>query len=256
MNQDAAKKQKMLKFRLAMLSFMLVIIIVVFALSVPAAAWYYHERRAAFTAPVELPSDIIINAANDENIVYLDLSGIDVEDTSFPMDAGGYYYRDYVFTVSGDAISYYILQLAHTTNNSFVYEIYHAKETNNEAEALVAYKSMEGDREGQTLYYKMAGFAQDRVDGAYLNPDGSLAKNGDKYYTETYSSYTNVQQNARPLYWQCSENIPANNLSGNPEKEVFHDYYILRVKWGAARVAEGNDRETDIVYVAAKMAVK
>ncbi len=250
--QDRSNISKIINILRTVRVSLLGLVIVVLIASVPVAAWFYSGRRVAAVASVSMPSDIRISAANAENIIYLDLAGINVEDTS-RSDGGGYYYKDFTFTVSGSDISYYNLQLAHTTNNQFVFEVYHAV-TGTSVDYDVIYISKEGPTLGQNFYYKTTGGA---LSGSYLNASGSIGRTDDNYYDMTYgSTYEYVNTYAVPMYWQTSPNVPAKDLTGNPNKEEFQDYYILRVKWDAQRVALGNNRETDIVYIAAKMAVR
>ena len=228
---------------------MLLISFVVFVFSLSAYAWFYFAREIAALAEISDPTAIFINAGNQEDIRYLDLGGIDVENDDT--------YKDFVFCIRGNRVTGYKIQLAYTTNNQFDYEIYPASSASAPGDVpaspagLVVYDVHDGS--GTKYYYAPAGTAP--LSGGFLNYDGSsgekLAKNSDSYHNDTYtpagggSAYLNRHKYAIPLYWQTSGAIA-------PEADAhydFCDYYILRVKWTNDN---RNDKETDIVYIAAK----
>lgn len=70
-----------------------------------------------------------------------------------------------------------------------------------------------------------------------------LGKTNDGYYSDTYGTYDKVNKYAVPVYWQMQDTVDIS--SGN----VLPHYYILRVLYNDKNE---NDRETDIVCIAAK----
>lgn len=92
-------------------------------------AWFNHEREIAKLQKVKAPDLLYLNAAHAEDVVYFKLSGIEYN-TKWKTDAGANdvdcYYKDYVFSVSGEYVEKFTLQLAHTTNNEYTYKIYEA----------------------------------------------------------------------------------------------------------------------------------
>ena len=100
----------------------------------------------------------------------------------------------------------YILQLAHTTNLPLTYEIYTASEWAKKTTRI---------------------------------KDANAQKT--KYHTETYGTYTNVQKNAEPLYWQAERT--ANAKTGI-------DYYVLVVSWTDTNVT---NKDTEMIYISASL---
>ena len=104
----------------------------------------------------------------------------------------------------------YILQLAHTTNLPLTYEIYTADEWAQE-----------------TTRIKEAN-AQEK-----------------QHHAETYGTYSSVQKNAEPLYWQAERT--ANATTGI-------DYYVLVVNWKSGTTAESViNKDTEMVYLSASL---
>ena len=248
--EQKQKRRRGVYFPLLKAGVPLVFAFVLLLVSLRAFAWFYNDRRIAAVAEISDPTAIFINAGNREDIRYLDLGGIDVETSDL--------YKDFVFCVRGNNVTGYKLQLAYTTNNQFDYELYPATLTADSSsvpanpESLVIYDTHVGGSARQ-YYYAPAGASPLR--GVFLNYDSTasekLAKNNDVYHSRTYtpsdaaSPYLNRHKYAIPLYWQTSgAQTPVLDAHSD-----FCDYFILRVKWdGEAR----NDKETDIVYIAAK----
>lgn len=104
----------------------------------------------------------------------------------------------------------YILQLAHTTNLPLTYEIYTASEW--------------------------------AVKKDLIKEPDALEK---QYHKETYGTYTNVQINAEPLYWQAER-------TANPKNGI--DYYVLVVNWKSGTTAESViNKDTEMVYLSASL---
>ncbi|MBO4692772.1 MAG: hypothetical protein J5659_00045 [Clostridia bacterium] len=228
----------------------LVLAFVLLTLSLVAIAWFSYVRRMGAVAEITDPTAIFINAGNAEDVRYLDLGGIDVE--------GENSYKDFVFCIRGNHVSNYKIQLSYTTNNQFDYEIYTATMVTSPGavpanpESLVVYDTHDGSS-GTQYYYAASGATP--LPGSFLNKDTGasekLAKNNDSYYEDTYtpggtnSTYDNRHKYAIPLYWHTSSSISP-VMDANSD---FCDYFILRVIWDSN---SRNNKETDIVYIAAK----
>ena len=228
----------------------IVSVIAVLATCAGVYAWFSNNRRAAALAEISDPTAFFINAGNEEDVRYLDLGGIDVETENK--------YKDFVVCVRGQFVHTYKIQLAYTTNNQFEFELYDASMTTSQgavpgdAKCLSVYDTHDGS--GDTQYYYAPNSAVAYA-GTILNLDTSasekLAKTDDGYYTKTYKpagsavTYDNRHKYAVPLYWQ-TDNTIRTSLDANNE---FSMYFILRVKWDADL---RNEKETDIVYIAAK----
>jgi hypothetical protein len=188
---------------------------------------------------------IFINAAHKEDIVYLDMAGLDMN--SKRGDGTRYNYKDFVFTVQGEDLMAFRLQLAYTTNNQFTYEIYAADETDG-GDYVVTYETTQGE----TIKYNWQ--TGTPIPMTYLNAKAGsgnkLADPGNSYNVDTYinaegtAKYANVNPYAEPIYCHSTNAISVEHRSGTR----FHNYFILRVRWDPEKI---NDKETDIVYIAA-----
>ena len=220
----------------------LLIALVVFVGS--TLAWFAMQHMLAGYAPITKPEALYIGAGHRditdgefdnehfENIRYLYFNGIDAK--------AGQPYFDYVFCVFGSVIAGYRLQLAYTTNNQFNYEIYRAAESTTSSEGAIAYTTHEDTP--RTFYYSASGNA---IAGNFLNAQtvGNETLANATLHQRTYNTYNEVNKYGEPLYWQTTGREPA-NLRGD-----FVNYYILRVYVNGK---ENNDRETDIICIAAK----
>lgn len=200
---------------------------VVLLVALPVYAWFTHKRSIALTTKINAPTQLYITAGNKESVANLEMADIDVENGS---------YKDFVFGIGGTDVQNYQIQLAHTTNIPFEYEIYRAKSVQeaDKDDDTVVYVSNEVNK---TFYYNIDG---DKISGNYLNQNGSEILANNTLHQKSYDSYGNVQKNSEALYWQSGV-LPANDNS-NP----FCDYFIIRVKWNDN---VQNNKETDMVYL-------
>lgn len=213
-----------------------VLLFLVALLVIPTYAWLAMQRSVIAVAEIDAPTNIKITAANNEAIQYLDFSGVD-------MRQGGHH-KYFAFTVSGEDIELFMLQLAYTTNNQFTFTLYPGTEVNNPQSALVEYRSHEAGN--AVHYYNISGSA---IELTYLN---AVYQNGvtigainDSLYSQTYEDTTSnhVDKYAVPIYCQSEE------VESQFEDAIhFCNTFILEVSWGE-RI---NDKETDIIYIAAK----
>ncbi len=224
---------KKIQFCLASLTTLAVIV------AIPIAAWFTHEKKLAVLTKVNAPSSLYINAANKEDIVNLDMSKIDTEasENGEPVTK-----KEYVFCVRGDHVDKYDLQLAHTTNIPFEYQIYAAAEDS--TNGTVVYQGKDGEHK-----YKKTGSSP--INGGYLNVTDQSTRiiaNG-SLKSRSYDNTDSVQKYADAAYWKA-DTITTTQDQNNE----FCDYYILEVSWSRT---EGdphyvtNDKETDMIYITA-----
>jgi hypothetical protein len=206
------------------------ILVVLFAVGAMSLAWFNYQRGLQALTAVNDPIHLYIRAGHGDDVARLYLGDIDVENS-----LGS---ADYVFSVESEEAADYTLQLAHTTNIGFQYEIYRAVESTESTENAVAYEGADG----VTYYYTYTESA--KVSGAYLNRTNSTGLADQTYHEVTYQDYDNVQKNAEPLYWQGVV-TPARAADGSSQL----DYFILHITWEAGTIQ--NDKETDIVYLTA-----
>ncbi|MBO7079627.1 MAG: hypothetical protein J6W64_07450 [Bacilli bacterium] len=210
--------------------------------------WFVSDTHVDAIAKTSNPTAIFIGAGYQEDIMYLDLSDIDVKvANSYQENNVTYYYKDFVFCIKGMNVDTYKLQLAYTTNNQFVYEIYPAYESTNSNESNVKGKvtyTTHTSPSSNKYYYVANSTAKLPLVEGYLNANGTIGKTNDRYYEQTYGTYTNVQENAVPIYWQ-SDLLEGSTL----DTSEFCNYYFLRVSWTGEKA---NNKETDIIYITAK----
>lgn len=200
---------------------------VVLLVALPVYAWFTHKRSIALTTKINAPTQLYITAGNKESVANLEMADIDVENGS---------YKDFVFGIGGADVQQYQIQLAHTTNIPFEYEIYRAKsvsETEKSAEAVVYVSDSDG-----TFYYDKSGDSP--ISGKYLNRNGTEILANSTLHEKSYDSYGNVQKNSEALYWK------SDTLTVIDNKDPFCDYFIIRVKWNKN---VQNNKETDMVYL-------
>ena len=199
-------------------------------LAVPVLAWLYMQRSMETITKINMPNALLIGAGDAKPIQQLELGNIDVSETNK--------YKDVVFCVYSEkpSINYY-LQLAHTTNIGFNYEIYKAELS---------------PQDGKLSYLGKKYKAGDLLGGAYLNKESNTNYATDRYHATTYpdssgeqnSSYEHVQKSAEPLYWKStSEEVLPDKKD---DTDYYVNYYILRIKWDEN---VKNNKETDMIYI-------
>ena len=140
------------------------------------------------------------------------------------------------------------MQIGHTTNIPFTYKLYKATEDNSGTVIYVGADNI-------THKYKKS---DTEIKGKYLNKisdDKILANSTGTYHEQTYESYSKIQENAEPLYWQSNDTTLGTGTD-------LIDYYILTVSWkkrGSEQTKSDDDKykyiddiedkETDIVYI-------
>lgn len=243
------KEKKRLIFRISAC----VLTLLVFFSSV-TYAWFSRQHNIARMQEVVPPNAIFLSAAHRKAEINFQIGEVNTS-----ADAT---HRDYVFSVSGTGVPYYLLELAHTTNNPFTYTIYPAKFSATKPKSGtdgVDYVSFTAPSEnttgapatvpndvtvGTTYYYTINGEA---ISGTYLNAIGGssplIAQSSGTQHNATYNTGDNpdlVQKNAEPLYWKSTV------LSGS--SDAFCHNYIIRVDWDGATL-DKKTKETDIIYL-------
>lgn len=240
----------------------------------PVYAWFMNEKKVAELQQIREPDLLYLTAANAEDIKFFDLSSISVKDSDGNPLTEPHYYP---FCVAGKYVSTFTLQLAHTTNNPFIYRIYNAAAYTTRAAAeaaagaggvVVEYKLngswatlaqngviLNGDPQpitktsSQTTIYLVKG---SQLSGSYLNDttDSGRTIADSTYHSLNYGSYSDLVKYEEPLFWQCSgiQSVTNPAYVGQPFMKTF----ILEISWTQADILAGkidNDKETDIVYV-------
>lgn len=203
-------------------------------LAVPVLAWLYMQRSMETITKINMPNALLIGAGDAKPIQQLELGNIDVSETNKS--------KDVVFCVYSEkpGISYY-LQLAHTTNIGFNYEIYKAE---------LSQESQDGDLSYLGKTYKKGA----PLEGGYLNKESDTNYATKDYHATTYpnssdsqTGYEHVQKSAEPLYWKSAnkETLPADPKDKN-STGYYVNYYILHISWDDT---VKNNKETDMIYI-------
>ena len=224
------------------------------ALTPPTFAWFAYQNKIEAMTRVNEPPALYLASGHNDPIQYFTLDNIDVK-----RESDGTYYQDFVFSVVTGKVSKYDLQIAHTTNIPFTYQLYRAKQTDSSEGDIVVYESAAGDK---INYEKIVGNGQEiTLTNLNLKDDSGRLGSEDKLFNEfhrkNYDDGDNVNIYVEPLY------SVARNISRNEEEtdnSEARDYFILRVTWTVMNAATDearwnyafNNKETDIIYVSVK----
>ena len=205
-------------------------------------AWFRQSYSLSTVAKIKASIRLDLAAGNGEDASRFQIGTVDTTGDDVT-------HKDYVIAVKKDKPTNYILQIGHTTNIPFTYTLYKATEDNSGTVIYVG---------ADNITHKYKKSAPDPVRGKYLNKisdDKILANSTGTYHEQTYESYSKIQENAEPLYWQSTD-----TTLGSGTDSV--DYYILTVSWkkrGSEQTKSDDDKykyiddiedkETDIVYI-------
>lgn len=233
-------------------------------IAVPVYAWFsYHNRIEAMTKVNEPPSLNLASGAEDP-IQYFELKNIDVENPTTRIDDGkGGYYKDFVFSVEPGKITQYDLQLTHTTNIPFTYELLRLKKDEN---GTILYTSYENVTTKYSVLKDTDSDIKQEIELTDLNQSSTTDRVlGDEdmlnqYNRKNYNTDDNVNDFVKPLY-SVSRNIIKNDLSVDGSDD--RDYFTLRVHWKTSNSADDstywnyafNNKETDIIYISAQASI-
>ncbi len=207
-------------------------------------AWFRQSYSLSTVAKIKASIRLDLAAGNGEGVSRFQIGTVDTT-------GEGVTSKDYVIAVkkdkSKDKSANYILQIGHTTNIPFTYTLYKATEDNSGTVIYVGADNI-------THKYKKS---DTEINGKYLNKisDDKILAN-DKYHSQTYESYSNIQESAEPLYWQSTDTL-------GDTSDSLVDYYILTVSWAKRPAGQQEDKtndkykyindiedkETDIVYI-------
>ena len=261
---------------------------VLLIIAMPTYAWFSYQNEMAVSTKIDSPATLEIKSGGhpgeEQAIINFELSDIDTEDSTYnhyTKDGVTYYYKDFVFCVKGKSLSSYDLQLAHTTNIAFKYEIYSAVADNN---GDILYMPKDNNA-ANSQRYRLARIKTDTngdavldnndeaiyedydvpLDGAYANATivGNRVVVNDSLKGRSYDVGTNgdnVQQYANPAYW-IKRGIVVHSIQ--KQDGGFTHPYVLRISWvmpasidDAAREENldivQNNKETDMIYITAK----
>lgn len=212
-----------------------IVLTIVFFTAIPVFAWFSQKRELKSITRINSPTQLYISSGHKESIANLNLADIDISEQD--EEGNPVLSKSFVFCVSGNISgNTYKIQLAHTTNIPFDYRISTASEVNEISGYDVVYCS----EDNRNFFYKknsvLAGVFKNLQDG--IGHSSSLVG-------KSYAAYTQIQKNAKPLYW-CSDAVATDG--------EFSDYYIITVSWTMQQINNdeiSNNKETDLVYITA-----
>ena len=237
------------------------IIAILCTLSVPAFAWFFYQDRIETFSKIKEPPSINLASGGDDPALYISLENIDVSKSTE---------KYIVFSVEPGKYSAYDIQLSHTTNIPFTYELYRIQEDQN---GMIEYidHTRDVNAEETTIKYKIMtaaeGTAAWKVELKDINPDKkttgrTLGVENDlnKYNRKNYADTDNVNQYVKPIY-SVARRIP--QLNENEDGSSDRDYFAIKLTWtkGANNLTESdndywnhayNNKETDLIYISAK----
>ena len=267
------------------------ILTIAMCVAIPVYAWFTNQKKIAELAKIKAPDELYINAAHKEDIINLDMTSVDVTQKYTTLDNGILTEHDitsqsFVFSVSGEWVNSYTLQIEHTTNNPFKYTICEGEIYKSIADMKTQHSDCEDRNSDGSLKYveyratnvydsaemqKITNWRDDGLDiqtgklyyiwignevknknnqtGSYLNQTGSGTDNryaNDTYLDKSYETGTQYQKYAKPLIWQL-KNIKASDIKTAP----FYNTYVIKIDWTGVNNITDYKKETDIFYISA-----
>lgn len=237
------------------------IIAILCTMAVPAFAWFVYQDRIETFSKIKEPPSINLASGGDDPALYISLENIDVSKSTE---------KYIVFSVEPGKYSAYDIQLSHTTNIPFTYELYRIQEDD---KGLIEYidHTRDVNAEEMTIKYKIMtmpkGTAAWKVELKDINPDKkttgrTLGVENDlnKYNRKNYADTDNVNQYVKPIY-SVARRVP--QLNENEDGSSARDYFAIKITWtqGANNLTESdanywnnayNNKETDLIYISAK----
>ena len=260
--EEMALKKKIEKMKKLSLTVKIQLIIALScSAAVPVYAWFAHQDRIEVLSKINEPPSITLASGGDDPALYITLENIDVSSGT----------EKYVlFSVEPGKYSAYDIQLTHTTNIPFRYELYRVMEDEN---GTILYTDHTRDEDGDEteLHYSvmtgLSGTASGQITLTDINPDnGSTGRTlGDEtdlapMNRTNYSASDSVNQYVKPIY-SVARRIPQLNI--NEDGNSNRDYFAIRITWtpGASNASVDdadywnyafNNKETDLIYISAK----
>lgn len=238
------------------------LIALICTVAIPVYAWFASQNRIEALTKIKEPPSINLASGSDDPAVYITLENIDVT------TAGSEKYI--VFSIEPGKYSAYDIQLSHTTNIPFTYQLYRVMEDEDGTIKYTDHTRVEGEE--TELTYSIITTAtgttageliltdinpDDRSTGRYLGDENDLAAKNRRNYIV---GADDVNQYAKPLY-SVARRIP--QLGDDVDRSVDRDYFAIRITWtqGSSSLDEEyaaywnyayNNKETDLIYIAAK----
>ncbi len=237
------------------------VIAILCTMSIPVYAWFAYQDRIEAFSKIKEPPSLNLASGGEDPALYISLENIDVNAANHE--------KYVVFSVEPGKYSAYDIQLTHTTNIPFNYELYRIKQDNNGTIEYTDHSINVDGGETELKYSIMTGAAgttNGKVTLQDINQkNGTNRILGDETELTTYnrSNYNTetdeVNQYVEPIY-SVARRIP--QLSAGDDDSSDRDYFAIKITWqvdpniGADDVNYWNyafnNKETDIIYISAK----
>lgn len=237
------------------------LIALICTIAIPIYAWFAYQNKIEALTKIKEPPSINLASGGDDPALYVSLENIDVT-------AGSDKYV--VFSIEPGKYTAYDIQLTHTTNIPFTYQLYRVKEDENGTIEYTDHTRVEGEE--TELKYSIITTAtgttageitltdinpDDRSTGRYLGDENDLDLMNRRNYD---TANDNVNQYVKPLY-SVARRIP--QLNESDDGSIDRDYFAIKISWtqGASNLTESsaeywnyafNNKETDLIYISAK----
>ena len=238
------------------------LIAIICTMAIPVYAWFAYQDRIETLSKIKEPPSINLASGGEDPALYITLENIDVNTANHE--------KYVVFSVEPGKYSAYDIQLTHTTNIPFTYELYRVKQ---DEDGTIEYTDHTIDVNGDEteLLYSIITTAEGTTNGKVtltdINQKDSSPSRilGDENELDTYNRRNydtegdNVNQYVEPIY-SVARRIP--QLTSGTDGSSDRDYFAIKITW---RVNPNigvddadywnyafNNKETDIIYISAK----
>ncbi|MBO6161916.1 MAG: hypothetical protein J6O53_01540 [Eubacterium sp.] len=246
------------------------VIALICTVAIPVFAWFAYQDKIEAMTKIKKPPSINLASGGNDPALYITLENIDAtksERTEYV-----------VFSVEPGKYSAYDLQLSHTTNIPFTYELYRVQEDENGEIEYTDHSTIDAET-GLTvdpkLMYSIISTSSSetvvtngKVNLSDINSmtdpssstdrkignENSLAEN-----RKNYDTTDDVNKYVKPLY-SIARKIP--QLTGNIDGSDDRDYFAIKITWSTTTNLNEedngywdyafNNKETDIIYISAK----
>ena len=239
-------------------------IAIICTMAIPVFAWFTYQNRIETLSKIKEPPSINLASGGEDPALYITLENIDVNSTN--------YEKCVVFSVEPGKYSAYDIQLTHTTNIPFTYELYRVKQDDENGTIEYTDHSIDVLNGGETkLLYSVITTAEGSTNGKVnltdINQDDNSPTRilGDEEELATldrrnYDTENDiVNQYVEPIY-SVARRIP--QLSAGVDDSSNRDYFAIKITWQVNSnigVDDANywnyafnNKETDIIYISAK----
>lgn len=238
------------------------LIALICTMAIPVFAWFAYKDKIEVLTKIKEPPSINLASGGDDQAIYITLENIDVS-------AGSQKYI--VFSIEPGKYTAYDIQLTHTTNIPFTYQLYRVRE-DNESGTIEYTDHTRTEGEETELKYSIMTTAPGTTAGEVIlndiNPDdrstGRTLGDEDDLATKNRRNYIvgegadDVNQYVKPLY-SVARRIPQLNQSDDDSEK--RDYFAIKITWTPGNGNESdagywnkayNNKETDLIYISAK----